>query len=423
MAPDFPLITTAKAPTPCKIVSSGRIAFIFTRMGGTFYNIRRMIPHSNDSPGLAGKLKLLLAIVVGHLLFSSLPSAAQPDDAESHQGYPRYRTSHSLELVRSGATIRDDFEESEIKGKLWRVWISNPGQARVEQSEGRLWVRVSGSVGYNGLVSRVNLATRDVVAVCRTGLESDDGARHASIVHLCGSGEWSPDHWYEISLQDMRGEFTRATSAIAVPPRYREGYRGKYDLPHPASGGHLVRVTCESSSQQCRGFVLVEDEWWQIGDAFEVPARGSRLEIKTSGTLSGPGSSVIWFDDCRVYPSPENHYVTIKLQRADGSMPGRRSNNTGEQVCLDAMNRPIQDCGFSIDLHTADGSVLVDSADTGTGYGFGLLRLNAPAWDVFPVAAVVRVHANGRQLGPDHIIEMKGVDGLYPDDIYTLTLE
>ena len=58
----------------------------------------------------------------------------------------------------------------------------------------------------------------------------------------------------------------------------------------------------------------------------------------------------------------------------------------------------------------------------GTAFGYAMLALRAAPWDTYPVAAVIRVLANGQQVGPDHLIEMKDVEGLYPDDVYKLVL-
>jgi len=51
------------------------------------------------------------------------------------------------------------------------------------------------------------------------------------------------------------------------------------------------------------------------------------------------------------------------------------------------------------------------------------LSLARSGWDIHPVGAVIRVFANDRQLGPDHVIRSSGVDGLYPDDVYAITLD
>ena len=337
-------------------------------------------------------------------------------------GYPRHQTTAGLERISCGAAIRDDFEAPRIDLKLWRPWISDPNGFTHEQSGGRYRMKVMGRAGYNGLVSLTDMASRDVVAICRTGIESTKGAQHSSLVHLCGSGPWSPDHWIEVQLRDADGKTARATSVVAVPPAQRQGYRGSYLLPHPARDGYLVKVECDGATNRCAGHVKVVEEWWQIGEAFEVPARRTRLELKTAGPEREGRQSALWFDDCRVYPRPESHYVSVTLERADGRGPGARSREGGGQICFDPANRPIADCDLTVRLFAADGGALVAETETGTAFGYAMLGLRAAPWDTYPAAALIRVFANGQQVGPDHPIEMKGVEGLYPDDVYRLVL-
>ena len=125
-------------------------------------------------------------------------------------GYPRYHASRDLKRVSCTATIRDDFNSSEIDEELWRIWRSNPEQFRCEQKDGRYWIHINGRVGYNGLASKVEMDTRDVVLICRAGIETPADASHPGLVHLCGSGTWSPDHWFEIQLRDVGGRTARA---------------------------------------------------------------------------------------------------------------------------------------------------------------------------------------------------------------------
>ncbi len=351
----------------------------------------------------------------------ALAAAPAPED----EPLPHYATSGDLTLVSSGAPIRDSFDGRTIDETSWRIWRSDPERLETWQKDGRFWIRISGSAGYNGLVSRAAMQTRDVVAVCRAGVHSEEGARHAAIVHLCGSGKESPDHWFEIALSAGHKGSIRAVSSVSIPERNRDGgYRGGYDLPAPAvaEDRFAIKIVCEGATNRCAGFARVHEEWWQIGDPFEVPARSTRLEVKTSGTESGPGMSTIWFDDCRVYPRPETHYVTVRLRTRDGGNPGIRSARTGRMACRDAGGRGITDCGFTVELRTPDGATLIDSSDTGASFGYALLRLDRAPWDLYPAGAILRVLANGNQLGDDHVIAARGVEGLYPDDVYAITL-
>ena len=92
-------------------------------------------------------------------------------------------------------------------------------------------------------------------------------------------------------------------------------------------------------------------------------------------------------------------------------------------VCFDPGNAKVEGCDLAVKLYDADGRRLIDEAHTGVGFGYALLRIDRSGWDVYPVPAVIRVLANGKQIGPDHSITASGVDGLYPDDVYTITLD
>lgn len=54
--------------------------------------------------------------------------------------------------------------------------------------------------------------------------------------------------------------------------------------------------------------------------------------------------------------------------------------------------------------------------------GFYLLPLKNAPWDVYPVAAEVRVLLDGKPLGEPLEIKCKDMNGLYPDDVYDAVL-
>jgi hypothetical protein len=362
---------------------------------------------------VVGSVWLASAIALLEPIAAGVASAAPP---------PRYRSSGGLARVMSGAPVADDFEAARIDETRWRLWISDPGRARVEQKEGRLWIQVRGTSGYNGLVSLADLPTRDVEAICRAGIASKPGAKHGALVHLCGSGKLSPDHWLEVQLRDRSGS-GNASINVAVPREHRTGYTGVYELPPPRGDGYDLRVSCDEASGTCRGLALAPfshgdgGEWWQLGDGFKVPARRSRLEIKAAGWAEPGADSQMWFDDCRLYPRPQTHGVTVVLKRPDGAPPAPGTD------CLGPGDERIPGCNLVVRLYDEGGARLVDEASTGTGYGYAMLSLARSEWDTYPVGAVIRVFANARQLGPDHVIRKSGVTGLYPDDVYSITLE
>jgi len=334
-------------------------------------------------------------------------------------GYPRYTRSAGIRR-ESTTAFRDAFDGAAVDTGRWRIWLSNPSRARVEQGDGRLWIEADGEVGYNGLAARVRLPMRDVVAVCRAGVDSTQVPGHYAIVHLCGSGPLSPDNWFEVQLRAGAAGGALALIKVSTPDAGKSNpYPGPYTLPGDGARGHLVRIDCDGRTSTCTGRVQTPGGWWQIGDPFEVPARESHLEIKTAGGAPG-GSSRIWFDDCRLYPSPATHQVGVLLRRRDGTPPAPAE---GQAVCFDRDNAPITGCDLRVQLLEADGVTLIDETTVGTSFGFAMLRLPADGETVYPIAARVRVLAGEIPLGPDQVIESHGVEGLYPDDVYVLTIE
>ena len=55
--------------------------------------------------------------------------------------------------------------------------------------------------------------------------------------------------------------------------------------------------------------------------------------------------------------------------------------------------------------------------------GFYLLPLMDASWDVYPVAAEVRVLLGGKPMGKPLQIECSGMKGLYPDDVYEVMIQ
>jgi hypothetical protein len=64
---------------------------------------------------------------------------------------------------------------------------------------------------------------------------------------------------------------------------------------------------------------------------------------------------------------------------------------------------------------TADGKQVASVRSS--NMGFYLLPLKDASWDVYPVAAEVRVLLDGKSVGKPLQIECNGMKGLYPDDV------
>jgi hypothetical protein len=293
---------------------------------------------------------------------------------------------------------------------------------RIEQRYGRLWIHATGRVGYNGLTSAMELRDRDVELVCRAGIEGPADAGHVGLVHLCGSGGWSPDHWFEVQLRGDGEDGARATIGASAPP-YPPTWPGDVHLPPAGGSGYLVKIECEEATSLCRGAVKAGGRWMQVGEPVEGPARKARAEVKVQGWRSEGGSSLIWFDDCRLYPRPETYFLTVGLRRPDGSLPGAPLKSGWPPRCFDPKNRPVDHRNLVVKLFAADGETLVGESMATGDLATAIFRLTDAPWDVYPAPAILRVFMNGVQIGPDHEIASEGVEGLYPDDVYALTLD
>lgn len=122
-----------------------------------------------------------------------------------------------------------------------------------------------------------------------------------------------------------------------------------------------------------------------------------------------------------MYPRPANHPVLLRLVLRDGAdiwyLP-----ETGwpPRVSIDGHERDLAD--LVVELWSADGKVCVDRVQSPI-MGHYMLSLEDAPWDEYPVGARVRVLLDGRQLGDDAVIEVDGVEGLYPNDVWNVVFE
>ena len=337
-------------------------------------------------------------------------------------GFPRYATTRGLTLVRGGAFMRDAFDADAIDDALWAVNLANPGAAAVAPSGGRLKIHLEGRAGYNGLAGRTRVESRDVVLVARMGIDAAAKGNHRALLHLCGSDGLSPDNWFEVAMGRV-GSGSTVYLNLSSPEHEERAGIGEIPLEGLAAEGRLFQITCDPAAHACRGYARVGDAWSPIGGGFEIPARTTRVELKAEGWNGAGESSTIWFDDVRLYPSPETHYVSVRLRRAYGGAIGLGAGGRWPPLAFDAGSLPLEEGDVTVRLYSRDGVTLVDEAVVTLVDGFALLRLDASPWDVYPVGAVVRVYIRGAQAGPDHVIESAGVEGLYPDDVYEVGID
>jgi hypothetical protein len=331
-------------------------------------------------------------------------------------------------LVESGAILAEDFDRPRLDRSRWRVWQENAEQTSVRQQDGRLVLQAEGDIGHNGLWGLTTAKYKDVVLVGEMGIRSQGPSPHRLALHLCGGdGTRSPDHWVEIDLVD-RGKQVRFSPMAALPlglDRQQDHY---LDLAPRPEGGFLCRLTLTGDTNLVALDVKTSEGWRDICPPVLLPLRTIHTEIKLHGsTAAAPDApqevtrSEAWFDNVRIYPRPESHHVGIRLVdtngrdiwfREDGGWPPRFIDRQGETRSLEELE---------VQLWTAGGQTQV-AASRSANFAFYLLPLRNAPWDVYPVAAEIRLLLNGKPLAPPVRIESQGVRGLYPDDVYEVVV-
>jgi len=334
----------------------------------------------------------------------------------------------AVRLVESGAILAEDFEGPRLDLSRWRVWQMDPDRTTVRQERGRLWLDARGALGHNGLWGLTTAKYKDVVLVGQMDIRSQGPAPHRLALHLCGGdAARSPDHWVEIDLVDL-GKTARFSPMAALPIGFDRQQDKFLELPHPPDEGFLCRLRLNGQSNTVDLAVQTDKGWREICPPVALPLRTIHTEVKLHGSAAVPVGtakaetrSQAWFDNVRIYPRAENHHVGVRLVRADGRHIWFRENDGWPPKIVDGKGktRSIED--LEVQLWTADGKTQV-AASRSVHMGFYLLPLTDAPWDVYPVAAELRVLMDGEPLGKPLRIECQGVRGLYPDDVYDVII-
>ena len=327
----------------------------------------------------------------------------------------------SIRLIERGAILVEDFDSTELDLTRWRVWQNNPDRTTVRQENGRLNITARGRIAMEGLWGLATAKYKDVVLVGEMDIRSKGTAPHRLALHLCGGdGLRSPDHWIEILMLDL-GDKARFFPSTALPQGLDRRQDQFIELPHPQGQSFVCRLRLNGDTNLTELEVKTPDGWRQVCDPIELPLRTVHTEIKLhsqQGAARGTEetTSEAWFDNVRIYPRPESHHVGIRLVRPDGSPIWLRANGGWPPKITDPQGRLRSIEDIEVQLRTADGKVV--SSIQSAHMGFYLLPLKNAPWDVYPVAAEVRVLLDGKPLGKPLEIECKDTNGLYPDDVY-----
>ena len=348
-------------------------------------------------------------------------SHAEPPDRP-----PPVTAVDSIRRTESGAILAEDFDSPQLDQTRWRVWQQNADLTNVRQAEGRLALSGRGELGHNGLWGLVTAKYKDVVLIGEMDIRSSGGPGHRLALHLCGGdGARSPDHWVEIDMVDL-GEKARFTAMAALPIGMERRQDQFLELPRTPDRGFLCRVSLNSATGLAELDVKTAEGWRAVCAPIELPLRTVHAEIKLHGNQGLPESarntvSEAWFDQVRIYPRPENHHVGIRLVRPNGGPIWFREDDGWPPKISDPAGRSRSIEDLEVQLWTADGKTMVTGVRS-ANMGFYLLPLKNAPWDLYPVAAQVRVVLDGKLLGPPLQIESRGVDGLYPDDVFDVVI-
>ncbi len=364
-------------------------------------------------------MHISLAVLVA--IESLLATGDEPQSA----AVPPLAAAASIRLIERGAILAEDFDAKRLDRTKWRVWQENADRTTVGQEEGRLNLTARGPIGHNGLWGLTTAKYKDVVLVGEMDIRSNGSSPHRLALHLCGGdGNRSPDHWVEIDMVDL-GEKTRFSSMAALPVGLDHHQEQFIDLPHPAGESFVCRLTLNGDTNLTELSVKTAEGWQRICDPIDLPLRTIHTEVKLHGSQGAASveetASQAWFDNVRIYPRPENHHVGIRLVRPDGGQIWFREDNGWPPKIIDSEGRSRSIEDIEVQLRTVDGRPVASMRSS--NMGFYLLPLKDAPWDVYPVAAEVRVLLDGKMLGRPLQIECKGVNGLYPDDVYDVMFQ
>ena len=323
---------------------------------------------------------------------------------------PPVTAATSIRLIERGAILAEDFDAKDLDRTKWRVWQENADRTTVVQETGRLNLTARGPIGHNGLWGLTTAKYKDVVLVGEMDIRSQGSSPHRLALHLCGGdGVRSPDHWVEIDMVDL-GDKARFSPMAALPLGLDRHQDQSLELPHPPEKNFLCRLTLNGDTNLTELSVKTAEGWQRICDPIELPLRTIHTEVKLHGSQGAAGAeettSQAWFDNVRIYPRPENHHVGIRLVRPDGGQIWFRENDGWPPKIIDSEGRIRSIEDIEVQLCTADGKQVASVRSS--NMGFYLLPLKDAPWDVYPVAAEVRVLLDGKIAGQAASDRMQG---------------
>lgn len=332
----------------------------------------------------------------------------------------------SVRLRQRGALLIEPFDAKKINRKKWRVWTQNPEAVKFAIEQGRFVIRGRGRLGHNGLWSLGPARFKDVTLVGRMDVRSQGPHPHELLLHLCGGDmPRSPDHWVEIGMRDIGGDKADFSVFAAVEKGLFRRRGRNVVLKRGRRPGFLARLSLDGGSNLCRAEVRDRaGKWHRIVEPVPLHLRTTHCEIKMrrdrQGNADRPTTSEGWFDDVRLYPRAASNPVLVRLVRPDGGpIYWREGGGWPPRVQLPGQAaRSLED--LVVELWTGDGKARICAVQS-AHFAHYMLPLKHALWDVYPVPAKLRVTIDGRLLG-EVDIPCKGLEGLYPDDVYDVVV-
>jgi hypothetical protein len=369
-------------------------------------------------------MKTILSVAILHL--AAALACSQPTDTDMK--YPVIRKGVvGIELRERGALLSEAFAGASVDRKKWRIWHSDPESVRFSLEKSRFLIHARNRIHYNGLWSLNPRRFKDVTLVGRMNIKTAGPGRHSLLLHLCGGDmPTSPDHWVEVAMTDIDQDSARFhVNATVEKGAYKE--RGKsITLARDADEGFLARLSLVGSSNLCTPEVRdMKGKWREIVKPIPLNLRTTHCEVKMSGgsnrSQGTATTSVGWFENVRIYPRAVSHPALVRLVMRGGKPPYYRVNGGWPPKIRIGDERPRNLDDLVVELWTQDGSVCVSRVQS-PNFAHYMLPLEHDDWDVFPVGAVIRVSCDGESLG-EAAITLKGLSGLYPDDVYDIFLD
>lgn len=313
-------------------------------------------------------------------------------------------------VMLSGALLADSFEGTEIDSNVWSRpnWMTehNPYIAVGVQYSQLLISGVSHPGGkdnqYVGILSKYFRAT-DVVLAARMRVQSpfEKKGRIRHIVHLC-TGDW-PDFFMEVSYGQLGGGPPRWSCAYVDRIWSYPGYASYLEPSLAATGNeavawHDVLIEHNGRTNQTRAFLVVGNQWKQIGPSAVIPFNHSHVELKVDVGIADT-SIRMQLDDVRLYLNPADYPVTLVVT---------------SRVTNDRPEVPIHDLKVHI-VEETSGKLLGKGLTDESGQAHILLPSNL----VYPIPATIEVWSESKQLLRANIPRY-AVRGLYPGDVWAV---